>query len=89
MPRIGLEQVPEPSSPSRPPDPMLSRTLRQLVASLPGNWRALVILKYQEEMETEEIARALDMPVGTVKSQLSRALDFLREKASRVLGETE
>jgi DNA-directed RNA polymerase specialized sigma24 family protein len=40
-------------------------------------------------METEEIARALDMPVGTVKSQLSRALDFLREKASRVLGETE
>jgi RNA polymerase sigma-70 factor (ECF subfamily) len=89
MPRIGLEQVPEPSSPSRPPDPMLSRTLRQLVASLPGNWRALVILKYQEEMETEEIARALDMPAGTVKSQLSRALDFLREKASRVLGETE
>lgn len=88
MPRIGLERIAEPSSPSCPPDPMLSRTLGQLVASLPGNWRALVILKYQEEMETEEIARALDMPVGTVKSQLSRALDFLREKASRVLGET-
>jgi DNA-directed RNA polymerase specialized sigma24 family protein len=28
------------------------------------------------------------MPVGTVKSQLSRALDFLREKASRMLRET-
>ena|ERR1035438_5577159 len=89
MPRIGLEQIPEPAGPSRQPDPMLSRALRQLVASLPENWRALVVLKYQEEMETEEIARALDMPVGTVKSQLSRALDFLREKASRVLGETE
>jgi RNA polymerase sigma-70 factor (ECF subfamily) len=88
MPKIGLDQVAEPVSPSRAPDFMLSRALGQLVASLPGNWRALVILKYQEEMETEEIARALDMPVGTVKSQLSRALDFLREKASRVLGET-
>jgi len=88
MPRIGLDQVPEPSIPGGAPDLMLSRALGQLVASLPANWRALVILKYQEEMETEEIARALDMPAGTVKSQLSRALDFLREKASRVLGET-
>jgi RNA polymerase sigma-70 factor (ECF subfamily) len=89
MPRIGLDQVAEPASPGGSPDFMLSRALGQLVASLPGNWRALVVLKYQEEMETEEIARALDMPVGTVKSQLSRALEFLREKASRVLGETE
>src|ERR1035441_7888209 len=75
MPRIGLDQVPEPSIPGGAPDFMLSRALGQLVASLPANWRALVILKYQEEMETEEIARALDMPVGTVKSQLSRAED--------------
>ena len=88
MPKIGLDQVAEPVSSSRSPDFMLSRALGQLVASLPGNWRALVILKYQEEMESEEIARALDMPVGTVKSQLSRALDFLREKASRMLRET-
>ena len=82
MPRIGLDQVAEPAIPAGLP------ALSQLVASLPANWRALVILKYQEEMETEEIARALDMPVGTVKSQLSRALDFLREKASRMLRET-
>jgi RNA polymerase sigma-70 factor (ECF subfamily) len=88
MPRIGLDQVAEPAIPAGLPDIMLSRALSQMVASLPANWRALVILKYQEEMETEEIARALDMPVGTVKSQLSRALDFLREKASRMLRET-
>lgn len=87
MPKIGLDEVREPASPGGAGDFLLSRTLRQLVASLPENWRALVVLKYQEEMETEEIARAMDMPVGTVKSQLSRALDFLREKAARVLGE--
>jgi RNA polymerase sigma-70 factor, ECF subfamily len=89
MPRIGLDEVPEPSTPARPADPMLSGRLQRLVASLPENWRALVILRYQEDLENEEIAGMLDMPVGTVKSQLSRALDFLREKASRVLGEME
>ena len=87
MPRIGLDQIPEPSSPARPGDPLLSRALRQLVASLPEKWRALVILRYQEDLDNEEIAAVMGMPVGTVKSQLSRALDFLREKASRVLGE--
>ena len=87
MPRIGLDRIAEPSSPAGQPDPMLSRTLRQLVASLPGQWRAMIVLRYQEDLENEEIARTLGMPVGTVKSQISRALDFLREKASRVLGE--
>jgi RNA polymerase sigma-70 factor (ECF subfamily) len=87
MPRIGLDQVAEPASPAVQADPMRSRMLRQLVASLPGNWRALIVLKYQEDLENEEIARTLGMPVGTVKSQISRALDFLREKASRVMGE--
>jgi len=87
MPRIGLDRIAEPASPASEPDPMLSRRLRQLVASLPENWRAVIVLRYQEELENEEIARTLGMPVGTVKSQISRALDFLREKASRVLGE--
>lgn len=87
MPRIGLDEVPEPSIPARATDPLLSRAIRRMVASLPEKWRALIVLKYQEEMETEEIAQTLGMPAGTVKSQLSRALDFLRAKASRVLGE--
>jgi RNA polymerase sigma-70 factor (ECF subfamily) len=88
MPRIGLDQVAEPAASAMPGDPFLRGRLQRLVASLPENWRALVILRYQEDLENEEIARVLDMPVGTVKSQLSRALVFLREKASRVLGET-
>jgi RNA polymerase sigma-70 factor (ECF subfamily) len=87
MPRIGLDQIAEPASPAARADPMLSRALAQLVASLPGNWRALIVLKYQEDMENEEIAQTLGMPVGTVKSQISRALEFLRGKASRVMGE--
>jgi RNA polymerase sigma-70 factor (ECF subfamily) len=87
MPRIGLDEIPEPSGKEASEDPMLTRTLRHLVASLPEKWRALVVLKYQEEMENEEIAETMKMPVGTVKSQLSRALDLLRQKAERVMGE--
>ncbi len=88
-PQVGLDEVREPAAPAAARDPMLSRALVQLVASLPEKWRALIVLKYQEDMDNEEIAATLEMPVGTVKSQLSRALDLLREKASRVLGERQ
>jgi RNA polymerase sigma-70 factor (ECF subfamily) len=66
---------------------MLAGRLQRLVASLPPKPRLLVVLRYQEEMELEEIAEALDMPLGTVKSQLQRTLATLREKAYRTLGE--
>jgi RNA polymerase sigma-70 factor (ECF subfamily) len=46
----------------------------------------VVVLRYQEEMEPEEIARVLNMPVGTVKSQLQRSMAVLREKVSRTIG---
>jgi len=42
-------------------------------------------LRYQEDMSPEEISRALDMPVATVKSHLQRSLRLLREKSARVL----
>jgi RNA polymerase sigma-70 factor (ECF subfamily) len=39
--------------------------------------RAVIVLRVQEEMSLEEIARALGVEVGTVKSRLSRARDAL------------
>jgi RNA polymerase sigma-70 factor (ECF subfamily) len=65
---------------SLPPeqDPMLARTVRRLVADLPAVARAVVVLRYQEDMEPREIAQALDLPVNTVKSRLQRALNMLR-----------
>lgn len=43
------------------------------VANLPSSQRACVALRYLEDMPEAEIAATLDLPVGTVKSQLSRA----------------
>jgi RNA polymerase sigma-70 factor (ECF subfamily) len=58
-----------------------------LVAALPEKSRAIVVLRYQEDLDPAEIARVLGIPVGTVKSQLQRALALLREKLSRVVGQ--
>jgi DNA-directed RNA polymerase specialized sigma24 family protein len=45
----------------------------------------LVILRYQEELEFEEIAKILRLPSRTVRTQLFRTISLLREKAARFL----
>jgi RNA polymerase sigma-70 factor, ECF subfamily len=86
-PQISLEEAPEPSVPASQADPVLSGKLRQLVASLPEKARMVVVLRYQEDLGPDEIARVMGIPSGTVKSQLQRALAMLREKLERMLGE--
>jgi RNA polymerase sigma-70 factor, ECF subfamily len=80
-----LPESPDLSSTAGERDPLLSRWLQQLVGSLPTLARTVVVLRYQEDMSPEEISRALDMPVATVKSHLQRSLRLLREKSARVL----
>jgi RNA polymerase sigma-70 factor, ECF subfamily len=84
---LSFEHAPEPTVEPHARDPLLSRRLRQLVASLPRRSRMVVILRYQEDLMPEEIARVLDTPVASVKSQLHRALRMLREKMIRVVGD--
>jgi RNA polymerase sigma-70 factor (ECF subfamily) len=88
-PQAPLEDAPEPAaadSMSRA-DPLLAGMLRDLVAALPENARLVMILRYQEDLDPIDIARALDMPIATVKSHLQRSLtllrDRLRDKSSR------
>lgn len=84
---VALESAPEPSSEPAARDPFLREHLRKLIASLPARKRLLVILRYQEEMEMDEIATAMKMPARTVRTQLWRTMAHLREKAARLLGE--
>jgi len=48
--------------------------------TLPMQQRAVLVLRYYNDLSQEEIARVLDCPVGTVKSQISRALARLRKE---------
>jgi RNA polymerase sigma-70 factor (ECF subfamily) len=55
------------------------RTVESAVAMLPEYQRAMIVMYHAESMTYEEIAAALDLPVGTVKSRLNRARISLRE----------
>lgn len=64
-------------------DPLLQRRLGELIAQLPPAPRAVVLLRYQEDLDPVEIARTLDMSINTVKSHLKRSLTTLRARFMR------
>jgi RNA polymerase sigma factor (sigma-70 family) len=48
------------------------------LAGLPPRYREAVVLRHVHEMSYEEVAEALEQPVGTVKSNVHRGLKLLR-----------
>jgi RNA polymerase sigma-70 factor (ECF subfamily) len=61
--------------------------LEELLLALPEAMRVAVVLRYQEEMSPDEIAKLLGQPVATVKSHLQRGLQLLRRKAAVTMKE--
>lgn len=51
---------------------------------LPPRQRAVIVLRYYDDLSEAEIARTLGCSAGTVKSQSSRAMRALREELDRV-----
>ncbi|MCE2503638.1 MAG: sigma-70 family RNA polymerase sigma factor [Chlorobi bacterium] len=69
-------QLPDTSSPL--PDAPLttkerSEILKQAIEDLPEKYRIVIELRHHREMEYQDIAEELDMPLGTVKAHLFRA----------------
>ncbi len=56
--------------------------LWRALGRLPARQRAVVVLRYYEDMSEADVAEALGCSVGTVKSQAARALSKLRVDAS-------
>jgi RNA polymerase sigma-70 factor (ECF subfamily) len=80
---VPLDGAGEPVAGDAVPDTLLNERLRRMVAALPEDARMVVILRYQEDLDPSDIAKLLDMPIGTVKSHLHRSLGMLRERLER------
>jgi RNA polymerase sigma-70 factor, ECF subfamily len=79
----GMEQPPA----SRDADPQdiatrhdLQRAVRHAIASLPSHYRDTIALQAFGELSYGEIAKTLDIPLGTVMSRLNGAKKLLRER---------
>ena len=60
------------------PDPLAGARLRRLLLELAPDARAVMLLRFQEDLDPADIAVVLSMSVNTVKSHLRRSLDWLR-----------
>jgi RNA polymerase sigma-70 factor (sigma-E family) len=61
-------------------DEGLGAAVWDIVSTLPRKARAVVVLRYYEQLSEAETAEVLGISVGTVKSQTSRALASLRQR---------
>ncbi|MEU6339984.1 SigE family RNA polymerase sigma factor [Streptomyces sp. NPDC046977] len=67
----------------------LEQSLAAVVRRLPPRQRAVVVLRYFEDLSVEETAAVLGCRPGTVKSQAAKALGMLRKELAAVPSLTE
>ena len=81
-----LERLPDiqPAAPDALAQAEADARLRQAVEALPEKHRLMVSLRFFEDASLPEIAAALGLSVGTVKSRLHHALEKLRKMKSVV-----
>lgn len=80
---VATETLPHTSAPAA--DVNVRADLMAALATLPKGQRAVIVLRYFDDLTEQQTAEALGCSVGTVKSQASRALRTLR--GSAFLGE--
>jgi RNA polymerase sigma-70 factor (ECF subfamily) len=67
----------------------LRESLQTAIDTLPEELRVAIILREIDGMSYEEIAGAMDCPVGTVRSRIFRARDALDKAIRTYVGEAE
>jgi RNA polymerase sigma-70 factor (ECF subfamily) len=82
-----VELAVEPSAPTSGPAEQVAARLDvdAALASLPEEFRVVIVLREIEDLEYTEIAEVLDVPVGTVRSRLNRG----RAALLQLLGNSE
>jgi RNA polymerase sigma-70 factor (ECF subfamily) len=81
------DKAPSLSTQTAGTNPMDTETfnhVRSAVAALPAKYREPVVLKYLEEIDTDEIARILGISQNTLHVRLSRARERLRQELNEL-----
>ncbi|MBZ6196557.1 SigE family RNA polymerase sigma factor [Streptomyces olivaceus] len=80
---FACDELPEPEPVAAGDDPAERQALHdamwRAITKLPARQRAMVVLRYYEDLSEAQTAEVLGVSVGTVKSAVSRALGKLRE----------
>jgi RNA polymerase sigma-70 factor (ECF subfamily) len=63
----------------------LAAIIKEHINRLPEKQRMVVILRYYEDLSYEEIAELLKLPMGTVKTDLYRAKNALKNKLYEIV----
>jgi RNA polymerase sigma-70 factor (ECF subfamily) len=72
--------LPDPRDPEKQASEReLGRRVEAAIAALPPDQRAVLVLRAYSDLDYPEIARALEIEEGTVKSRLNRARAALKE----------
>ncbi|MDT9701612.1 SigE family RNA polymerase sigma factor [Streptomyces sp. P17] len=80
---FATDDLPEPEPCPSGSDPAEQQALHdamwRAIMKLPARQRAMVVLRYYEDLSEAQTAEVLGVSIGTVKSAVSRALGKLRE----------
>jgi len=66
------------------PDTVLQRKealarLDEIISELPPHYRAITLLRHDQQLSYDEIAEALQLPLGTVKARIHRARNLIQQ----------
>ncbi|AWI10962.1 MAG: RNA polymerase sigma factor SigW [Caldibacillus thermoamylovorans] len=62
----------------------LQEIIQNEILKLPEKYRAVIVLRYIEELPLLEISKILDLPIGTIKTRIHRGREALRKQLRHI-----
>lgn len=63
---------------------MVSEKVRKIIYAMPAKYSEILILRYLEEKDYQEISEILHVPAGTVATLLNRAKKYFKDAATKI-----